>query len=512
MKKQWIFLTLTASLVAVGCGDDGRTGGVDGGGIVLGDSSVDAPPPPPSDAGDAGRDSGRVDAAVACTHGEPCTAMRGCSSATEQCYVGSTGVIGEDEPIFVTLSDGGVDTSDAGATLDAGIPTDFLSAGYCTAALPDLVSNPTACNPDDSESCGDCARCLVVGDQMGVDITMCLTNCVPNLTDRSGCYPGQACSPTGDFDGDATSDGICFAGCINDGECRVAREDTNGNGEIDDMDALVYDSASTATCNTATGRCQHDGKAGAKFGDACLRDSDCPPNGECFTEPGFGIEGGFCTKRACDVLDGCDRVGGMSDTCMPDGVFGISLCTPGCEIGGAGEVLLGAAGHGAGCRDGHACFWDQTNGPGTQNGGCFPGNFNEVTANNIGDPCMDADACFSPGGIGICLSNEFWDDSMGRGICSLSGCGDPGRAEDVCGEGNDCVNFAGTGEPPITFCIPRATTAADCPPGWAATELGLEDPPGTAIKSCFPLCQMTSDCRTGETCNIPMGDTFGECE
>jgi hypothetical protein len=50
------------------------------------------------------------------------------------------------------------------------------------------------------------------------------------------------------------------------------------------------------------------------------------------------------------------------------------------------------------------------------------------------------------------------------------------------------------------------TAPADCSPGYGCVAIDM-----TGTLYCFPSCTTDADCRTGETCDVPMGDMFGTC-
>ncbi len=435
-------------------------------------------------------DSGVVDSGApdtsrpGCDVGDPCNPTRGCrlSPLCIDEFMGEIG--GADDPI-TGLPGGGT-----------GVPITSWVDGYCSnAAAVDMGG----CDPDDETSCGglSCAVCLDAGqDARGVTVGLCAMTCTPSLT-TSSCRPSYECSLTSS---------ACVPGCMIDDECRIVRDDTNGNGIIDPYDPmanpggdrLVYDASTSGSCNTVTARCEHGGVAGAEAGDSCDHDFECERNGECIQD--FGTEGGwpggYCTKFGCDVA-GNDCAG--AGKCQERGV-GAAICLDACEV--ARTVSTSRFSATLGCPAGYTCFWDGTSGLGSSNGGCVPGNFNAVRTNNIGAACTDESTCYSPYGAGQC--RDFGSGNH----CTLFDCAAPGMPSDICGSSALCATVSGTD---TTFCAPTCTTASDCRLGdgcWDTTAAGI----GTGgSRICFPGCMADSDCRSTETCVGGTLTMVGEC-
>lgn len=464
---------------AAGCGDDSRPR--DTGVIVLPEAGTDGYVPPV--------DAPGTDAPVVtgCRVGIACTPDRGCPS-------------GECEPEY-NFSYGGAEDPITGHPdgMDTTIPGAYFVGGYCTPSPLALESNPAACDRLDETSCGDCAQCEAIGQQMGEYLVMCFRSCSPSITEQTCAQPTQECILSSDF---------CFDGCTSDDECAIYRPDTNMNGEIDYYDAamnpmgdhLVYDAAGDWTCNMTTRHCEHPGVSTATAGDPCAKSSDCEHNGRCLTEAGTegSFPGGYCLKDGCLVAgNGCANDG----VCIERRV-GFDACLGPCNF--AQEPMadrLGAGGHGQGCRSEYTCMWDGVGTAGTpNNGGCFPGNYNAITTANTGAACTDDADCYSPYGAGMCFNSAYWLTSH---YCSLLDCGAPGMPTDICGANAQCLTFYDD----ITFCAANCTTASDCSPGYGCVQWGADDP----SKICFPICAVAEDCRTGQTCIIPMGETYGSC-
>ncbi len=431
-------------------------------------------------------DSSRPDTTLppGCDVGQPCDPTRGCLSSP-LCideFSGSLG--GSDDPI-TGLPGGGTS-----------VPTTSWVDGYCSnAAAVDMGG----CDPNDEMSCGGlaCAVCLDAGtDTRGVTVGLCARSCTPSLTTN----PCRA-----DYECGLTTQG-CVPGCMSDTECRVIRDDTNGNGYIDPYDAmsnpsgdrLVYDASTSARCNAVTARCEHNGTSGAEAGDTCDNDFECERNGDCIQDLGSagGWPGGYCTRFGCDV-PGVTCAG--SGVCQSRGL-GIALCVAPCEVGR--NVSTSRFSGALGCRSGYTCFWDGVGSAGTTNGGCIPGNYNAVRTPNIGASCTDESTCYSPYGAGQC--RDFGSGNH----CTLFDCGAPGIPSDVCGTGALCASVTGAD---TTFCVKTCTDASQCLSGdgcWDPSTAGIGTGGSTV---CFPGCLTTADCRSGETCVGASSTMVGEC-
>ncbi len=458
----------------------------------------DAGPPPDAgarpDAGSVLRDAGvRVDAGAPCAQGVPCTPDRGCSIG--ECIAETAGTIGDATDPISGLP--------GGATT---IPTTNWVGGYCTTDLALPVGTAGACDPDAptdvDDGCGTCGQCAAAGeDASGRTVTLCLAACTPAAT-TNPCRAGYTCQ----FGLDA-----CVPGCGSDTECRVYRRDNNANGIYDPgVDLLTYDPLSSATCNMTTGRCDQPGAVGAVAGIACTRDAQCEANGECFAEIAYGWDGGYCTKRGCDLVG--RACAGAGSVCQD---IGVPLCLRGCDVGAEPVAdRLGVAGHGAGCRAGYKCLWNEIDGAGVpNNGACIPGNYNAIVTNNVGAACNstgptdDPDArCYSPFGYGRCLTPALWGGTpaLPSGMCTILNCAAPGIDTAMpCGPSGQCVSLGGT----LTACFANCTTAATCPTGYACGEVGLPTDP----HACVPNCAADGDCTVDRRCQIPVGELVGRC-
>ena len=341
--------------------------------------------------------------------------------------------------------------------------------GSLTHTFAELCS--PACDPSTSETdCGPCAACIDavrVGDQR-VALTEigraphCAVRCEPSRN-------GTGCAREG-FSCDVVT-GTCQEACVSDADCRLVR-DASG--------ALVEDPTRPHFCHVRSRRCRLRGTDGAQIGGACTTDGDCTLDGVCLRDDGWP-EAGYCTRLdcqwpalACGDGEQCHHRALERPACL-------TACTVGAE---PEEDRLGAGGHGQHCAPGLSCRWDGRSGDVSPNGGCMPGNYNDVAAPNLGAPCTRDDECYSPFGLGRCA----WSES-GAGSCSLIDCGDahPGIA---CDEGAACVP---RGED--AFCLRTCASALECIAGHACA------PAPSGSRVCAPSCTADADCRDGERCD-----------
>lgn len=493
----WPARTPRAALTALallfyagGCGDDGATPGDD-------DDDDDVP----VDAGpmDAGPEEDAGPTGSACVVGNPCTAAADCTGLG----VDRSRVCIAEEPGLIGVAGDPVDGLDGPVSV-----TDWIG-GYCST---EGVVGGFGCRQD--SDCGRgpegelCGRCVDGTDITGDPVRQCFQRCSPSADGNSGCREGYEC--------DWISE-TCQPGCSADVQCRVFREDTNGNGVVDpfnpivnrDGDRLVLDAAAEgATCNATTYRCDQPGNPEATAGDPCDRDSQCMENGFCVTEGNTdGVyEDGYCTRFGCRAAGRtCD---GEDEICMGKD-FLAEGCLLRCTVGAEEEndlLRLGPDGRGLGCRRGYRCAWD---GRSLDEGGCLPGNYNGIASPNLGGPCgalapapvgLDDSRCWSPFGAGVCtgfpLNNPMDPDNpiprSAWTACALRDCFAPGIGDACINAGGQCVERAntGAGEPSDSICLPRCNQASDCPPfapgsgiALACNETLVE---GTGV--CTPSC------------------------
>jgi hypothetical protein len=365
------------------------------------------------------------------------------------------------------------------------LASELFPGGMCSNAPLTSFENPMACDPTamgTAQGCGSCGVCVPMAFSNGL-ATVCREKCTPSATESGCSRPEYTCGFTS---------GACIEGCSSDDECRVYAKDSDGDGF---SDALTYDSASKASCDMATRRCKVEGKAGAQAGDPCVRDDDCEANGLCMTEASgdqeIPFKGGACTKTGCKVA-GLECAG--DGECLAprswDQPFG-TLCARPCQHGAEPMAQqVGAAGHGQGCRDGYMCSWNGV--PNDPAGSCLPGNYNAVSANNVGaicDPTKRSVDCFSPFGAGRCMT---FGSALGEAsFCTVFDCGTPGVPEGVCGTGNTCLEL----DDEFNACFKTCTNASQCAAGLACVNLGTTGP-----SVCTFGCEVNSECKTGEMC------------
>ncbi len=361
--------------------------------------------------------------------------------------------------------------------------------------------------------CGRCATCAPFVDGIG----RCRLTCEQDVDGRGGCSEGYACD-RGEL--------YCRDACVvveGVDTCQFTHEDRDGDGSFESIvdEGVAHPSA----CNSATGLCETVGRVDATAGDDCVTDFDCEDDGTCVrsdaTEPITTLSDGYCIRRGCNETDLPCREG---DVCahslfeLPGGA-----CMQGCEVGEemTAAERLGAAGRHPQCGPNEACFWDGTHGLSDPlNGACYPGNYNDVPAYNVGAECQRDEECWSPFGLGRCLfldDDAFLDDAYartGRGICAVGGCGETAgepiglhvadgvvpveRPEDLCrtsaSGGTDlCLGFTEL----QNYCIHGCADATACPDGWACPNLGDTLRP---LHVCWPMCLADTDCRTGARC------------
>ncbi|MFT5355643.1 MAG: hypothetical protein ACI9KE_002862 [Polyangiales bacterium] len=489
----------------------------------------DAMPDVPTDAGPP-PDTGGLCSVERAGYGA-CTPDRGCLLAGQFC---------EGERAFTT---GGV--TDPIMSAPAGsdpIPLAIFADGTCTPSPLATTGTPEACDADDETSCGSCGSCTDLGG-----VTMCLKACEPNLTDNDVCRDNYNCSLT---------DAVCLPlGCSSDVECRVSRQESNGvpgiqtpndcmaspaecAGGPNNFDGLLYDTSSSAICNSDTWECEGEpSNPAASGGDMCTTDADCEEGGLCIEQggscstdntvdcvtndqctaaiTGAGING-VCDTRwsggACAKL-GCDVVG---NECANDGVcqergIGVPACLDGCTLGAGATpadpaTWVDDATGAGGCRSGYSCSWNGVGAAGVANNGvCVTGEFSPVVADNVGAACDTASDCWGPFGQQRCLR---FDPAAALGICTVSDCTAPffsDLAINVCGTDNSCVDFGDAGDP-FGLCLQGCSAPSDC----STPDLGCVEVAPGAGDVCFPGCQVNADCQVGRSC-FGAGADLGEC-
>lgn len=520
-RTRFPFAALSIALALTGCGDDDTpttdAGPGDSGMVINLDAGTDAGTTPV----DGGIDAGNANACRG--YGADCTGERPCIGRGLECL----------EEFNFPLANGETvrDLPAGSATMGA-----YFQGGYCTPARPPAVTGGAPlCDPtnDMDPTCGECGSCIDFG--LGA---MCTANCEPNGTDNSTCRDGSFCALTAE---------VCIpVGCTTDEECRIERLDENGVpglqsprdcmespntcdadcycGEVfcgaDDMDdcdcgmiaectgdamnsdPLVYNDDPALGCNMDTFECRRPGNPDAEAGDPCTESSDCETDGRCLDEETFeAFEGGYCIKDRCDLAG---RECGSNAICanLQSDTDPFFACVGSCNVAeghNAADPSEWLTNNGSCESDSHACLFDRTN----NSGFCFPGEFNDVTENNVGGACDDASDCWSPFGVGRCLTER---NGFDNGYCTVNDCAAPGLPADICGEGNSCVTF----DPMTNFalCLQGCENASECGAGLGCLALQT----GATEKFCFSGCSEDADCRAGESCNGATAMSLGTCE
>jgi hypothetical protein len=358
--------------------------------------------------------------------------------------------------------------------------TDF-PGDYCTEVLPGSFPD-TQCSQQNVNACAAlCSECV----PRYSDADICLRACRAEADTNSTCREGYQCDLL--FE-------VCDTGCSSDDDCRIF---------FNESEEWEYDTESTFFCNPATNRCENSGTPGAEAGVACTDDQQCEPRGLCLDEEAFGYPNGACSKVRCDI-----------DPCAGDGIcadlgLGVPLCAQGCEVGsGAIEGMPSTyLNNTQGCNPGYTCF--SVGIPEDTQGVCVPGEFNEVSENNIGATCGDSSDCYSPFGQGVCGDPDFTcaltggaqgECQTGFG-CTVLDCAVFGMPEDVCGSDAECVVDNSTG---LSFCAAKCASAEECAFSGACGD--LDGDPLTLDSVCLPFCLEDIECRAGETCNVSTGE------
>jgi len=536
----WLLALLGAfALVAVGCGDDGSGDDDD-------DMMVDAGP----DGGMGDDDDDDDDDDELRCWGDRCTsagsaltecpgedtAARRCLAEASVSRITGTGDIGDpdEEPVRLSSAIEGPDLEVEELPGGEIVEVFDWRGGYC---ITEGDPEGAGCGSNaDCRRSDDCTgRCLTINGQTGT--TGCVRACNPGRAGNGDCRDNYRCA-------EEIAGGTCWPGCTDDLECRVAREDTNGNGVIDPYDPstntvgdrLVYDEESEAFCddNSRDGSyaCINPGTPGVSPGEPCERSSECMENGQCIIEelPENSIASpwtdGYCVKPRC-LSDGDCGEGGI---CQAKG-FGGAACLASCDFaaevnedGSLGDGALGEDGGSPDCRPGYQCEWvglADAAGQARTDGACIPGNYNAVESPNLGEACVRNSDCYSPLGNGRCQRYTLGGNLIGS-YCTVTDCqpsqdfldffftnpesatvfppGVPDN-ESYCGENALCMLISGdavNGTAPVTTeCVKRCETADDCAPGLACNDTVIG--PGPNFLFDQPTCSIS--CRRFEDVN-----------
>ena len=270
-----------------------------------------------------------------------------------------------------------------------------------------------------------------------------------------------------------------------------------------------YDRNSDAVCSAKTGRCEHPAGPQAP-GASCARDDDCEADGICITDgsgpAGQFFPGGFCSKVGCDIAGRECQGGSVCEALRPwlneseTNPICLARCTVGAE---SADLQLGTNGHGEGCRTGYRCHYN--GGQGAESGVCVGGNYNAVTKNDIGTACQLNSDCYSPFGLGRCLTYGLPNNASSGGICTILDCNVPGLPKDLCGTGNACVASPGD----QALLCPTTAQGQRLPERASPASTTTATP--TFPRICYPICEADVDCRTSEHCKLFAGQTYGQC-
>ena len=366
------------------------------------------------------------------------------------------------------------------------LPVTLYPGGVCSPIPLQEFGAPGACDPfalPDEQGCGGCGTCSGFNGQQGL-VVACTESCAPKAATRGCSRPEYTCDETTH---------TCQSGCESDTQCKLQTVDSNGDG-LADMN--LYDPDSLGYCDEVTLRCRHPGTPDAQAGDPCTRQEDCEADGFCFGAERFFAQspyvGGACSKSGCDN-EGFECAG--DGVCVrtrrwdPAPILGFHCAAP-CEQGAEAVALqTGVDGHAEDCRDGYMCLWNGV--PADPSGSCTPGNYNSVSASNIGAACAGREACWSPMGHGICMNVQL--GARLHTMCTVMDCQAPGLPDGVCGSSAECVLLP---DGHRTACMMKCDVAADCAPG-----LGCVDVDATAaFAGMCHICSSSTECRDGEQC------------
>jgi hypothetical protein len=363
-------------------------------------------------------------------------------------------------------------------------------SGYCVDA-----SWTAGCDPAAPDACPDGARCVHLGLSSCEDRWACLDACAP--VDEEGvpfafnacCRPGYRCD---------RGLGVCLPGCSNDRQCCESWSDADGDTQRDEGEVSL-DGACTRTCDTDSFVCS--GEGAGTYVSACTIDADCPDEATCLPEGcssiyGPSFPGGLCIRERCDLGSVDCSVG--AGACVDLAVAGVF--TPVCLAACATGTAPGDGAHP--CRDAYACVpacegsWVGSPPAGGQDGWCFPANPSTATVDTLYAACSADDECYSPLGLGLCLT------TAGRSRCSIACNASLARDHDLCG---------------------APSTGGDPAPGacWACRCRRACEDPGSPLSSdacaasgalaCYPATGLFGEITCSATAAAPAGLCLPAC-
>lgn len=387
------------------------------------------------------------------------------------------------------------------------LPIPLFPDGYCGRRC-----NATRLN-DECEPCATCVHSSLAGHtRLPLYYTMsgylpedgvCRQRCTPSATGTGCAREGYTCDP---------ETLTCMEACIDDRQCQIVQEDVDGDGNPDLLDRGA---TFPSFCDALTGRCRTRGTAGASIGDPCTEDTDCADDGWCFRRD--GEVRGICSQRGCRSSAIPCPPGSRCD--IRNAGPNTSACFPACEVGaeeGSAAVRGSSTGGHPDCGRGLSCVWNGIAESGaSETGSCLPGHYNDRTAPNVGAPCATDADCDSPYGYGQCLFSEL--SGTIHGICTVRHCStflEEGETVDgifpkvrlatpICDRtrGELCVALGDRREPPQTYCLTQCESAAECPRGYACSELLAG-----GARFCWPYCFDSSECGAGARCESATGE------
>jgi hypothetical protein len=248
---------------------------------------------------------------------------------------------------------------------------------------------------------------------------------------------------------------ICYPGCTNNRECcEIWRDAPPENGIREDGEVTPV-TPCEGECSLATGLCIYPGNPDNVLGGPCEHASQCPWESTCYSEYDVpGLVGGACLRehcnlegRECDDTSGCARIGYLGR----DLYACVTPCRVGTEPGDRAFT----------CRPEMACyptpgFLEPPVALPEADGYCWIGVWNDVGEDMLYQECTEDIQCYSPHGLGFCLTG-----AGDRGYCSVFGCRHP-EIEDECGRGPDGTCYSDEVPICVRSCVPPGS---GCPAG-----------------------------------------------
>jgi hypothetical protein len=347
---------------------------------------------------------------------------------------------------------------------------DACESGHCVAGVccASACDDPPVCQVAEGATCEDGETCVY-----------------PAAESTVTCDDDDACT-----DGDHCDDGACQPGT---------------SISCDDGNTCTADS-----CDPAEG-CEHDGTGVTTAG--CLPDDACGQGYHC-----FGDKDGSCTPATvtscanlddachagmCDPIDGCEAVAVENGTaCDADACTLGGMCMNGACVGGTQKS----------CDDQNPC----TNDGCDPVGGCS--NTNNTDPCSDGNLCTENDHCGNgacqPGAAKNCSGQ---DDDCNLGVCvnmATGACGKaPRQGSPACDDGNSCsassTCSSGNCVPSGQFdaCGAHATACAAGSPNTCTCQDDYTSVNGTCVPTASTNECTNSPCDPNATCNDPSADS-----